>query len=318
MIWLVWRQYRTALITIAFLLLLLATVMIFNYITYETTLQQELTICMTRPHSCPNIVEPSLNIPIDPNTSLILSLGLVLLLPLTMGIFLGAPLIAREQEQRTHYFAWLQSVSRGRWLAIKLGLLIVATLLGSGLLSIIATWGNLHIHSLIWTNYAMQGPILPGYALLALTLGVAAGAFVHRTLPAMALTFVLYLALFIGLSAIFPYLLPPLSAIDKAPKANITMKEPINELVVHMGYTDQQGHEIREIGTYCGFRASATEDEYEQLINQCIKEHHIQWRLDYQPPERFWPLQWIHAAVLLVISGILVLLTFWRLRQRRM
>ena len=44
------------------------------------------------------------------------------LTPALIGIFWGAPLISRELETGTFRLAWTQSVSRTRWLAVKLGL----------------------------------------------------------------------------------------------------------------------------------------------------------------------------------------------------
>src|SRR5206468_3034407 len=37
-------------------------------------------------------------------------------LPALAGLFVGAPLLARELEHGTHAFAWTQSITRGRWL----------------------------------------------------------------------------------------------------------------------------------------------------------------------------------------------------------
>ena len=49
--------------------------------------------------------------------------GLVLLaVPALLGIFWGAPLVARELETGTYRLAWTQGVTRKRWLAAKLGL----------------------------------------------------------------------------------------------------------------------------------------------------------------------------------------------------
>ena len=49
-------------------------------------------------------------------------LGILLLLvvPAIIGIFWGAPLVARELETGTYRLAWTQSVTRTRWLAVKL------------------------------------------------------------------------------------------------------------------------------------------------------------------------------------------------------
>ena len=50
----------------------------------------------------------------------LLSTGIILLVPAVIGLFWGAPLIARELETGTSAVAWNQSVTRTRWLAAKL------------------------------------------------------------------------------------------------------------------------------------------------------------------------------------------------------
>jgi len=50
----------------------------------------------------------------------LISVGAILLAPAVIGLFWGAPLIARELETGTCDLAWNQSVTRTRWLAVKL------------------------------------------------------------------------------------------------------------------------------------------------------------------------------------------------------
>src|SRR4051812_50063354 len=52
--------------------------------------------------------------------------------PALIGIFWGAPLVARELETGTYRLVWNQSVTRGRWLATKLGLSVLAPAGGGG------------------------------------------------------------------------------------------------------------------------------------------------------------------------------------------
>ena len=59
--------------------------------------------------------------------------SVVLVLPALIGIFWGAPLIARELEAGTHRLVWNQSVTRTRWLAVKLGLVGLAAVAVAGL-----------------------------------------------------------------------------------------------------------------------------------------------------------------------------------------
>ena len=67
---------------------------------------------------------------------------LVLVVPVLIGMFWGAPLIARELETGTFRLAWTQSVSRVRWLLVKLGLVGLAAIVVAGGLS-------LHVHLVV-------------------------------------------------------------------------------------------------------------------------------------------------------------------------
>jgi ABC-type transport system involved in multi-copper enzyme maturation permease subunit len=49
----------------------------------------------------------------------LISVASILLAPAVIGLFWGAPLIARELETGTDALAWNQSVTRTRWLAVE-------------------------------------------------------------------------------------------------------------------------------------------------------------------------------------------------------
>ncbi|HEY1819141.1 MAG TPA: hypothetical protein VGG83_04370 [Trebonia sp.] len=63
----------------------------------------------------------------------------VLTVPALVGMFWGAPLVARELDAGTHRLAWTMT-SRPRWLAAKLGVTGLAAVAVSGLLSLAVTW----------------------------------------------------------------------------------------------------------------------------------------------------------------------------------
>src|ERR1035437_8616701 len=60
---------------------------------------------------------------------------LVIVIPGIIGVFWGAPLVARELEAGTFRLAWTQSVTRTRWLVIKLAVIGLASMAVAGLLS---------------------------------------------------------------------------------------------------------------------------------------------------------------------------------------
>lgn len=60
--------------------------------------------------------------------------------PALVGIFFGAPLIARELETGTFRLAWTQGVTRARWLIVKLTLVGLASCVVAGGLSLMVAW----------------------------------------------------------------------------------------------------------------------------------------------------------------------------------
>jgi hypothetical protein len=143
---------------------------------------------------------------------------LLLVLPALIGMFWGAPLIARELETGTFRMAWTQSVTRGRWLAVKLVLLGLASMAVTGLLSLILTWwfspiDRIQLNPLDPSLFGERGIAPVGYAAFAFALGVTAGALLRRTIPAMAVTLVAFTAARLAVTYyVRPYLFTPLKA----------------------------------------------------------------------------------------------------------
>lgn len=147
--------------------------------------------------------------------------------PALLGIFWGAPLIARELESGTFRLAWTQSVSRRRWLAVKLGVVGLASAAVAGLLSLMVTWWfgpidrvnanviwwqgpiNLNLNRFDPPVFDMRGIVPIGYALFAFALGVTAGLIIRRILPAMAITLALFVGGRFAVTWIRPHLMAP-------------------------------------------------------------------------------------------------------------
>jgi hypothetical protein len=132
----------------------------------------------------------------------------LVVVPGLIGAFWGAPLITRELEHGTHRLAWTQSVSRTRWLAVKLGLVGLASVVATGLLSLMVTWWSKPIDHAEQNRFDVaifgERNIVPlGYAAFAFALGVTAGVLIRRTLPAMTTT----IGVFLGVRLAFTYLI---------------------------------------------------------------------------------------------------------------
>jgi hypothetical protein len=188
MTWLVWRQHRNqayfaaaALAAFAILLLVTGRQMASQY-------QSALTSCAAG-HTCGNLPNTlSLG---NPLLSLLVTLTVVV--PCLLGVFWGGPLVARELETGTSQFAWMQSITRSRWLTVKVGWALLAAAAWGGAVSALVTWWSSPVNSLNQQNFQpgqfdIQGIVPVGYAVFAVALGIAAGALLRRTLPAIAIT----------------------------------------------------------------------------------------------------------------------------------
>ena len=118
---------------------------------------------------------------------------IVILAPALVGLFFGAPPIAREFETGTFRLAWTQSVTRQRWLAVKLGLIGIAAMAIGGLLTWMANWWASPLDAVNQNrfgaaNFSFNGVAPIGYAAFAFALGATAGVVLRRTVPAMAVT----------------------------------------------------------------------------------------------------------------------------------
>jgi hypothetical protein len=135
--------------------------------------------------------------------------------PGLIGAFWGAPLISRELEHGTHRLAWTQSVSRTRWLAVKLAVVGIGSVAATGLLSLMVTWWSTpldraHLNRFGSGLFGERNVTPLGYAAFGFVLGVAVGLLVRRTLPAMAATLALFLGVRLGFSYfVRPHLLSP-------------------------------------------------------------------------------------------------------------
>jgi hypothetical protein len=158
------------------------------------------------------------------NVLWLLSTGVILLAPAVIGLFWGAPLIARELETGTAALAWNQSVTRTRWLAVKLTIGGLAAMALTEALSLMQTWWAAPISQAAadgasigfaqsrfsQLNFASHGITPLGYAAFAFALGVTAGALIRRTIPAMALTLAIFAALQVAMPLwVRPNLAPP-------------------------------------------------------------------------------------------------------------
>lgn len=184
-----WRQHRSTLTVSAILIVLLA---IFMALTGIVLHRAGSNINTPGPNSQWPLFEAS-------NTTLQLALPLI---PALAGLFLGAPLTAREYETGTARFTWVQGAGRTRWLATTVMpavVLLAVTAVGLGLEY---RWWQPFGHGIggqdRWIQTGLFGlnPLpFTGWIVLGFSLGVFFGAVIRRTVAAMAATFASYILL---------------------------------------------------------------------------------------------------------------------------
>ena len=127
------------------------------------------------------------------------ALPLVLVL---IGVLVGAPLVAREVEQRSQLVAWTQSITRRRWYLTKIGVLAA----GLALAGLLAGFANNRLQvpltrggltSSRWPWFFSIDVTPAAEIVLAFALAVAMGAWLRRTLPAIGAALVSFLAIFL-------------------------------------------------------------------------------------------------------------------------
>ena len=188
-----WRQFRVPAVAAAGALLVLAAFALVTGPDLARSWSATLTAC-GRAGDCPSATAAFART----DGVLAAALGtLVSLVPALVGAFWGAPAVARELEGGTLPLVWTQSVTRGRWMLVRLGVVGAATALATALLSLAVTWWAAPLDRAGATRYATfaQRDVVPvGHALFAFALGVTAGLLVRRTVPAMAVTLVAFTA----------------------------------------------------------------------------------------------------------------------------
>ncbi len=141
MIWLTWRQFRAQAIAAAAALAVLAVIFGVTgpHLAHLYDISG-LATCRTNCAALTNTFVTSMKADAVYPVLYIAGLGILYLTPALIGLFWGAPLVTRELEAGTFRLAWNQSVTRTRWMAVKLALIGLAAMVTTGLLSLLITW----------------------------------------------------------------------------------------------------------------------------------------------------------------------------------
>lgn len=342
MVWLAWRQFRTqALVAAAILtgagitLLVTGPQLAARYAAAGLPGCRALGNC---PAAANQFLTQALSAPY--RQVYLLMLLLVLALPALLGIFWGAPLIAREIETGTFRMAWNQSVSRRRWVTVKVGMVGLAAVATAGLLTLGLTWWVSPIYRAMAVSGANaplelgrftppvfdgQGLVPLGYAAFAFLLGVTAGLFIRRTIPAMAVT----LAVFAVVQVLWggwarPHLIAPLHAVysiatvalqslgsGNGGHLYLTAGGRSGEWILGSHAVNAAGHAVRYAPAACQHAFSGPDS-----FQNCLARAGIKVAVTYQPAGRFWDFQLLETGIFLALAVLLGWLCVSRVSRR--
>lgn len=338
MIWLTWRQFRAQAIAAAGILAAALVYFVVTGLSMHGSYAADLSSCPGQ-NDCGLVLHQlaeSYNAPSD------LAQLLVIIAPALIGIFWGAPLIARELETGTHQLAWNQTVTRTRWLAVKFAGVGAVSILTAGVLSYLMTWWAAPLDQIGGGRFAAMTfssrDIVPiAYAAFAFTLGSTLGLLMRRTIPAMAVT----LAVFVGIQILIPTVVRPnlLSsttvtfAIDEATMSRADgifgtagtfdidgLPAPQGAWVLSSTPVENSAGQAVQMNDYsaCFPGPSAAKPMFVfDQIGSCLASHDLHESITYQPESHYWPLQWIETALFGAAAAVLSGLCFWRIRRRQ-
>jgi ABC-2 family transporter protein len=344
MIWLAWRQFRAQSIVAAAALAATAVVL---GLTGVHLAHLYATAGVARCHSggCAAATASFvslLNAGFANHLPLLFGTALIVV-PAVIGIFWGAPLITRELETGTCQLVWSQSVSRTRWLATKLILVGVASMAVAGLFSLMVTWSaslidKVNMNWLQPSVFSERGIAPIGYAAFAFVLGVMAGVLIRRTVPAMAVTLVVFTAVQLAMRVLRGHLIAPLHAVVPITALNG------ESIAVHAGsagslslapaaanipgawiYSAQvvnaAGHVIQGVPLAAagGLSAGGCAGDGRGPSPACfagLARHGFRELVTYQPASRFWLFQGYETAIFLALAVVLAGFCLWWIRRR--
>lgn len=316
MTWLTWRQHRHHLLAVAAVLGALAALYVLlrgaltEYVSHSGLLD-----CLGHPdEGCGDLINGLRN----KYPSLLGVLPYLNLAPLLVGLFIGAPLVAREVERGIHRLVWTQAVSRRRWLLVKLGALAGLCVVAGLLLGALDRWflapyiaGS--VVSPVAENFIGLIGIAPAaYSLFAFALGTAAGALTRRTLASMAITLVVFLTVRVISEGERGNILTPRRVISPINAVPVGGPGRHDWVLPISPWVDAHGKPVTDalFGSWCDGRPTKSDFE------GCLAQHGVYSSVSWQPVDRFWHFQLIEVGIFGVSALVLLGVAVWATLRR--
>ncbi len=247
--------------------------------------------------------------------------ALLLVVPVLLGVFTGAPLLARELENGTFKFAWTQGCGRLRWALAELALPAIALTAGAGALTVVFSWymrpftaQGLGKNAIQPLEFPDHGVAFAAWTLAAFAIGAFAGVAIRRTVPAVAAAIASWGGLALA-TAVFlrPNYETPLLATGGAPHngpARLGTSWVLSSWTTGPGGRQVSAATLNNL-VPPAIQNSAQANAYPDWLT---RHGYTQW-WSYQPLSRYGHFQLIEGSWLLVLSLVLIAATIWIIRR---
>jgi hypothetical protein len=295
--WLLWRQHRGQVVVASIAIALFAVAVLFTGVHMAHVYDDAQAAC-TSNGTCDFVHNL-----FDGYGAIVDVVHLSIALPVVLGAFVGAMLVAREMEHATNVLVWTQSVTRRRWLFSQIATVLIGTLVTSAAVSALVTWWSgtpnaLDGNRFEGAQFDTQNVLPIALAIFAVALGIAAGCLLRRTLPALATTVGAYVGVCVLVSVYLRphYLKPitrsfPVNADAALPSGSWRMKESL---------VDAAGR-----STDGRITVPASCRMVKDPAN-CLSRLGYHQIVKYQPPSHYWPFQWIESGIFLTLAAALI------------
>lgn len=309
--WLVWRQHRAAFWTLIALTLVGVVVMVLLR-------GQMMDYVNAQDASSHN----SAGLPpgFEKYTDRLFSFGSYLgYVPVLAGVLLGAPLIAGDLESGTAKLVTSQSVSRLRWLTMKLAMPAALLALSTAVLGAVFDWWWSPVkgraETLVWTSFFNVTGVTPvAYALLTFTVGAAVGMVLRRTLVSMVVT----LGVVVAIDVIWDRFRLDLGhVVTVSTDKGVGPGAPRPKLPAQAEQLGQGTYFATSSGGRLDWTTCLDAPDNEKAHTACLESKHVVgWSIDYLPVSQMHTMQWLGAGIMLAVAAAVVAFVVVRGRKR--
>jgi hypothetical protein len=241
---------------------------------------------------------------------------------------------------------------------VKLGVVGLASMVAAGLLSLVVTWWSSPVdraNMTLYTSFDQRGLVPIGYAAFAFAFGVLAGVLIRRTVPAMAVTLVGFVASRLLFNHfVLPKLIAPIQQsypLNQQSVAGFGQMNGGTPMLIAGGpnlpnawiysarFEDKAGHPLSssvltsacpQLGNALGGRppggggsggvksAIPAPGAARSALQNCVEKLGATYHevVAYQPASRYWPFQWYELAIYIGVALVLAGACVWWIRRR--